>query len=190
MATERRPQAPDDAAAATTAAPAPRLADGIELIGRYEGSGFKEPPYIARRSDGQMVQMAELLYLVAEEIDGRRTYDEIAERVTERFERGLDAEMVQMLVEEKLVPLGVVAPPDGEQQELKKIDPLLALKFRTAVVPERLVNAVTTVFKPLFLPPVVVAVLGGLVALDVWLFGFHGIAQSVRSDALRPRSSS
>ena len=106
--------------------------------------------------------------------------------MTERFERGLDGEMVQTLVEEKLVPLGVVAPPDGEQQELKKIDPLLALKFRAAVVPERLVNAVTTVFKPLFLPPVVVAVLGGLVALDVWLFGYHGVAQSVRTHALRP----
>src|SRR2546423_7709147 len=123
---------------------APRLAEGIELIGRYEGSGFKDPPFIARRSDGQMVQMAELLYLVAEEIDGRRTYDEIAERVTERFQRGLDGEMIQTLAEEKLVPLGVVASPDGEEQELKKIDPLLALKFRAAVVPERLVNAVTT----------------------------------------------
>jgi putative peptide zinc metalloprotease protein len=165
---------------------APHLAEGIELIGQYEGSGFKDPPYIARRSDGQMVQMAELLYFVAEEIDGSKTYDGIAERVTERFERGLDAEMVQTLVEEKLVPLGVVAPAEGEQQELKKIDPLLALKFRAGVVPERLVNAITTVFKPLFLPPVVVVVLGGLVALDVWLFGYHGVAQSVRSTLYDP----
>jgi putative peptide zinc metalloprotease protein len=94
----------------------PRLAEGIELIGQYEGSGFKNPPYIARRSDGQMVQMAELLYVVADEIDGSKTYDEIAERVTQRFERGLDAEMVQTLAEEKLVPLGVVAAADGSQQ--------------------------------------------------------------------------
>jgi putative peptide zinc metalloprotease protein len=165
----------------------PKLADGIELIGRYEGSGFKDPPYIARRADGQVVQMAELLYLVAEEIDGRKSYDEIAERVTQRFERGLDAEMVQMLVEEKLKPLGIVAAgPGEEQQELKKIDPLLALKFRAAVVPERFVNAVTRVFKPLFLPPAVAAVLAGLVALDVWLFGYHGVAQSVRSTLYDP----
>jgi putative peptide zinc metalloprotease protein len=165
---------------------APRLAEGIELIGQYEGSGFKEPPYIARRSDGQMVQMAELLYFIAEEIDGRRGYEEIAERVTQRFERGLDADMVRSLVEGKLVPLGVAASPDGEEQELKKIDPLLALKFRTGVVPERVVNAVTTVFKPLFFPPVIVAVLTGLVALDVWLFGYHGVAQSVRSTLYDP----
>jgi len=131
--------------------------------------------------------MAELLYLVAEEIDGQKRYDEIAERVTERFGRGLDAEMVKTLVEEKLRPLGVVATPDGEADaELKKIDPLLALKFKAAVVPESLVNAVTTVFRPLFLPPVVAAVLAGLGALDVWLFGYHGVAQSLRQTLYDP----
>jgi putative peptide zinc metalloprotease protein len=39
----------------------PQLADGIELIGEYEGSGFKQAPYIARRADGQVVQLAPLL---------------------------------------------------------------------------------------------------------------------------------
>ncbi|TML89070.1 MAG: hypothetical protein E6G08_06270 [Actinobacteria bacterium] len=130
--------------------------------------------------------MAELLYLVAAEIDGRKSYAEIGERVTEKFGRGLDAEMTKVVVEEKLAPLGVVVLPGQPQQELKKIDPLLALKFRAAVVPERLVNAVTTIFKPLFFPPVILAVLGGLVALDVWLFGYHGIAQSVRQTLYDP----
>jgi putative peptide zinc metalloprotease protein len=134
-----------------------------------------------------MVQMAELLYLVAEEIDGTKGYEEIGARVTEKFERGLDAEMTKMLVEEKLRPLGVVATPDGEADaELKKIDPLLALKFKAAVVPEWLVNSVTTIFRPLFYPPVVVATLGGLVALDVWLFGYHGVAQSMRQTLYDP----
>jgi putative peptide zinc metalloprotease protein len=169
------------AAVEAAQAPAPRLARGIELIGEYEGSGFKEPPYIARRADGQMVQMAKLLYLVAAELDGKRSYAEIGERVSESFGRGLDAELTQVIVEEKLVPLGIAAPTKGEEPELKKIDPLLALKFRAAVVPEGLVNAVTRVFHPLFYPPVIVAVLGGLVTLDVWLFGYHGVAQSVRS---------
>ena len=27
----------------------PRLARGIELFGEYEGSGFKDPPYLARQ---------------------------------------------------------------------------------------------------------------------------------------------
>src|SRR6266850_658252 len=111
------------AAAEAAARPAPKLCDGIELIGVYEGSGFKEPPYIARRADGQVVQMPKLLYLLAEEIDGQKNDGEIAERVSEKFQRGLDAEMVEMLVAEKLAPLGVAQAPDGSQPELQKIDP-------------------------------------------------------------------
>src|SRR5919202_1216898 len=34
--------------------PPPKLADGIDLIGRYEDSGFREAPYLARRADGQV----------------------------------------------------------------------------------------------------------------------------------------
>jgi putative peptide zinc metalloprotease protein len=165
----------------------PRLADGVELIGEYTGSGFEEPPYIARRADGQVVQIAKLFYAVAEEIDGRAGFDEIAERATQRARRGIDGETAQYIVEEKLRPLGLVATGDGDAApELNKIDPLLALKFRAGVVPERVVNAVTTAFRPLFLPPVVVAVLVGLAALDVWLFGVHGIAQSLRQTLYNP----
>src|SRR5207244_5583915 len=67
-----------------------------------------------------------------------------------------------------------------------KLDPMLALKFRAALVPPNVVRAITTVFKPLFLPLVVVAVLGGLVALDVWLFAYHGVAQSLRQTLYDP----
>jgi putative peptide zinc metalloprotease protein len=49
------------------------LADGVELIGEYEDSGFKEPPLLARRADGQMIQLTWLLYLVAAAADGRRS---------------------------------------------------------------------------------------------------------------------
>jgi putative peptide zinc metalloprotease protein len=80
----------------------------------------------------------------------------------------------------------VIAAADGSQPELEKADPMLALKLKAALVPEGLVNAVTRVFKPLFFPPVVVAVLAGLVALDIWLFGYHGIAQSMREVLYSP----
>jgi putative peptide zinc metalloprotease protein len=165
---------------------APRLADGVELIGEYTGSGFEEAPYIARRSDGQVVQIAKLFYLVAEEIDGQAGYDEIAERATQQARRELDGELAQYIVEEKLQPLGLIATDGETSPKLGKVDPLLALKFRAGIVPERVVNGVTTILRPLFLPPVVVSVLGALAALDVWLFGFHGIAQSLRETLYKP----
>ncbi|HEX2111730.1 MAG TPA: hypothetical protein VHF67_09260, partial [Gaiellaceae bacterium] len=119
----------------------PQLAAGIELIGEYKESGYKEPPYIARRADGQTIQMPRLLYLVAEDVDGRRDYAAIAERVTEKFGRGVSADNVRVLVEEKLRPLGILAQADGSSPELQKLDPMLALKFRAALVPERVVRA-------------------------------------------------
>src|SRR5947208_478927 len=164
----------------------PRLARGIDLIGKYEGSGFKEAPYIARRADGQVIQLAPLLYLMAELADGERTNEEIAAAVSEAIQRGVSADNVRQLVDERLRPLGVIAPADGSEPELQKADPLLALKLRAALVPERVVNAVTRIFKPLFFPPVIVLVLAGLVAMDVWLFFHHGIAQSLREVLYSP----
>jgi putative peptide zinc metalloprotease protein len=164
----------------------PKLADGVELIGKYEGSGFKEAPYIARRADGQVVQLAPLLYLIAEAADGRRTEEEIAAAVSEAIKRGVSADNVHQLVDERLRPLGVITGADGTQNEIQKADPMLALKLKAALVPEGVVNALTKVFKPLFFPPVVVAVLAGLIALDVWLFAYHGVAQSLREVLYSP----
>jgi putative peptide zinc metalloprotease protein len=184
-ATAERPQAAEPPRAPADGKP-PRLADGIELIGEYEDSGYKEPPSIARRADGQIIQLPALLYVIAEQVDGRRTYAEIAERTSAAIERQVGAGDVEYLVDQKLRPLGVVAAVDGQGPELQKADPMLALKFRVAVVPARVVRAITTVFYPLFLGPVVFAAVAGLVALDVWFFFFHGVAQSARELVYNP----
>ena len=165
---------------------APQLAEGIELIGQFEDSGFKEAPYIARRPDGQVIQLAPLLYALAEQVDGARGNEEIARRLTERVGRGVSADNVHFLIEEKLRPLGVLAAADGSSPQRPKADPLLALKLRTAVIPDRVVRSITTVFRPLFLPPIVVAVVAGFLALDGWLFFVHGISQSLRGTLYQP----
>ncbi|MDQ4063365.1 MAG: hypothetical protein M3122_05585 [Actinomycetota bacterium] len=164
----------------------PQLAEGMELIGEYEGSGFKETPYLARRMDGQVLQLTRLLYLVADAVDGERDFDRIAEKVTEDFGRTVSADNIEFLVKNKLRPLGVLAAADGTSPKLKKATPMLALNFRTKLVPERVVYAITTLFYPLFHWPIVLFVLGGLVALDAWLFFVHGVAQSARDIAYQP----
>jgi putative peptide zinc metalloprotease protein len=170
---------------AQTEAPA-KLAAGIELIGEYEDSGYKEPPSIARRADGQIIQLPLLLYLIAEKADGRRSFEEIAERVSEETQRGVSPDNVRFLVAEKLRPLGVLAQADGSSPQVEKADPLLALKFRVAMVPAGVVRTVTTAFYPLFFPPVWVAAVAALVAFDVWLFFVHGVAQSARELVYNP----
>ena len=175
-----------EAEAGASPSVAPSLAAGIELIGEYKESGFKQPPYIARRADGQTIQMPRLLYLVAEEVDGSRDNAAIAERVTEKFGRPVSPDNVQILVEEKLRPLGVVTQADGSSPELEKSDPMLALKFRAALVSETATKAVTSVFYPFFFPPVILAALAGLVAVDVWFFFLHGVGGPMRELVYNP----
>ena len=164
----------------------PRRATGIELLGEFEGSGFKQPRYLVRRSDEQIVQLTDLLYFVAEATDGNKTLDEIAAEVSERYGKKVSADNVKQLLEGPLQRDGIVAGPDGRTAEVQKLDPLLALKMKVTLLPERAVNVFAALLRPLFWPPVVVAVLVGLVALDVWYFGVHGIGQGIRDVMYRP----
>ena len=169
-----------------TPAPPLQLAEGIDLIGEFEGSGYKEPHYIARRADGQVIQLSELLYRTADNVDGSRGYKAIADEVSQEFGRRVSEGNVQFLIEKKLRPLGVVKGADGSEPDVKKLDPFLALKFRTAVVPDWLTKTFTTIFKPLFWPPVIIAAVIALGALDYWLFAVHGIAQGARTMLYEP----
>ncbi len=164
----------------------PVLAEGLELMGEYEGSGFKEAPYIARRMDGQTIQLTRLLHLVAEAADGHRDAEAMADWVTERLGRRVSADNIRFLVEKKLRPLGVLAAADGTSPNLERPDPLLALKFRTALISERTSKTLTTIFKPLFFPPVVIAILLTFAAAVGWLFFVHGVGQSLRGLIYNP----
>jgi putative peptide zinc metalloprotease protein len=162
------------------------LADGIELIGEYQDSGFKEPPLLARRADGQVVQLPRLSYLIAEAVDGRRDTGAVAAAVSERFGRSVSPDSVQFLVDRKLRPLGVLALEDGSTPELPKRAPVMALRHRRPLVPEGAVNVIARGFAWVHTPPVLALVLLALAAFDVWLFGIHGIAGGLRSVLYHP----
>jgi putative peptide zinc metalloprotease protein len=158
----------------------PRLAPGVELIGEYEDSGFKESPYIVRRPDGQVVQLSRLLFLLAAEADGTRDLGQLATAVSLRFGRSLSPDNVAFLIDTKLRPAGLIGSRHGRTlTSVRRADPLLALRYRAAVVPPRLVRAAARMLRPLFMPLVVGAALSWLLALDIWLAG-HGLSGAVR----------
>jgi putative peptide zinc metalloprotease protein len=153
----------------------PRLADGVELLGEYKNSGYSQPPSLVRRPDGQVIQMSRLLYMVTGRIDGSRGPAAIAELVSMDLGRSLNAGQVRHLITSKLVPPGIVADP-GAPAAPPKANPLLALRARSTLLPERAANAAGTLLRPLFQQPVVVAVVGGVLAVDYWLFAVHGLS--------------
>jgi putative peptide zinc metalloprotease protein len=58
--------------------------------------------------------------------------------------------------------------------------------MRVTLLPERVANFFAALLRPLFWPPLVVAVVAGLVGLDIWYFGVHGIAQGLRDLIYQP----
>ena len=163
----------------------PELGSGVELIGEYQGSGYQDPPYLARRADGQIVQLSRLLYLVATRLDGQRTYEQLATDLAAEYGRDITAEQVRFLVDERLRPAGMVAATGPEHPAplvRAKPDRLLALRFRIALVPERAVAQIAKIFQPLYWPPVVIIALAGLVLGDAWLLA-HGVSGEVVASA-------
>lgn len=143
------------------------LAEGVELLGRYQGSGLKDAPFLIRRADGQVIQVTELIYLVATCLAANYHLHQIATRVTEEFGRAVSVENVAYLVNQKLRPSGLVDA--GHSTRSPRADALLSLRLRVPVVPARIHGAMTRLFLPLFVAPVVVLGLLGLVATDTWL---------------------
>ncbi|MGH3822209.1 MAG: hypothetical protein ACRDRA_05115, partial [Pseudonocardiaceae bacterium] len=87
----------------------PRLAEGIELIGEYQGSGFLQAPYIVRRADGQVIQLPRLLYLLAASVDGQRDHAQIANVLSAEFGKLVAPDQVVYLLDNRLRPVGIVA---------------------------------------------------------------------------------
>lgn len=166
--------------------PIPALADGVQLRGVMDASGFKEPPCLARRADGQTVQLTDLLFRVLESIDGHRDAAAIAAAVSETIDKRASADNVSYLIEEKLRPLGLLKRPDGSEPEVQKANPLLALKFRYVLSDERTTHRVTAPFARLFLLPIVLAVLAGFSAMTIWLLFSEGIAGGTRQVLYQP----
>jgi putative peptide zinc metalloprotease protein len=174
----------------------PRLADGVELLGEYKDSGYSQPPSLVRRADGQVIQMSPLLYRVTCRIDGSRDLAAIAESVSQDLGRSLNADQVRLLVTAKLIPLGVVAAGDahdgehghgdGHAHAAPKASPLLSLRARGTLLPERAVNAIAVLLRPLFRSPVVAAVVGSVLAVDYWLFAVHGLGGGIRQVLRNP----
>src|SRR5689334_23915899 len=108
-ATVDRPAA--RAASAPAAAEPPRAlarAEGLELLGEVSGSGYKQGAALARRADGQMVQLGPLMYGLLEEIDGARSNEALAEAVSERLGRRIEPAQVAVLGA-KLADQGLLA---------------------------------------------------------------------------------
>src|SRR5688572_17296541 len=114
-----------------------------------QGSGYRTPPALVRRADGQTVQLTPLLHATLAALDGRRSYAEVAAVVAHSTGKPVTEDNARQLVD-KLRPLGLAAMADGSQPELRRSNPLLGLRFKVAVTDEETTRRLTAPFAALF----------------------------------------
>jgi putative peptide zinc metalloprotease protein len=161
-------------------------ADGVELIGEMAGSGYRVPPSLARRADGQTVQLTPLLYAVLHEIDGKKPAAEIAAAVSAATGRTVNEDNVVHLVDKQLRPMGLLTRVDGSQPEVQKRNPLLGLRFRYAVTGAERTEKLTDPFRVLFRPWFAVPALAAFAAVCWWVFFEKGLASAAHDAFERP----
>jgi putative peptide zinc metalloprotease protein len=161
-------------------------AEGVELLGEVPGSGYRRPPALARRGDGQVIQLTPLLQQVLAAVDGRRTVEQVAERVGTATGRLVRPDDVRQLVDTSLRPLGLLRRADGGEPELRRSDPLLALRFRRAVTDPDVTRRVTAPFAVLFTPLLVLPVVLAFVAVAGWVLFREGLAAATAQAFANP----
>jgi len=161
-------------------------ADGVQLLGEVPGSGYRRPPALVRRSDGQVITLTPLLHQAMVAVDGPGTVEEVADRVSASSGRLVRPEDIQQLVATTLRPLGLLRLADGSEPELKRSDPLLALKFRRVVTDPAVTRRLTAPFAVLFSPLVVIPVVLAFGAVAAWVLFDQGLAAATAQAFANP----
>jgi putative peptide zinc metalloprotease protein len=156
----------------------PARPDGLELIGEMVGSGYRTPPSLVRRHDGQTLQLTPLLYAILEAVDGRRGYEDIARLVSERVDRTVSASDVEALVNRQLRPRGLLLAADGSAPTLKRSNPLTGLRLKVAVTDPARTRRITDPFTVLFNWWVWVPILAAFAFITGWLLLERGLASA------------
>jgi putative peptide zinc metalloprotease protein len=178
---------PSSSALATGHRPqVPSRAEGIQLLGQSEGSGYREAPSLVRRADGQTLQLTPLLYLVLAAADGSRDTEEMARHVSAGSGRLVSPENIRTLMDSQLLPMGLLRLADGSQPEVRKADPLLGMRFRYTVTDPERTRRLTAPFAALFNPLIVVAVTAAFLAACWWVLMVKGLGSATHAAFANP----
>lgn len=156
----------------------PARANGLVLIGTAQGSGYRTPPALVRRADGQTIQLTTILYAVLEAVDGQKTIDEVAAAASDAAGRTISGDNVRSLIDGRLRPLGLLRRADGSEPELVRSDPLLGMRLRRSITDPATTRRLTAPFAVLFAPIVVAIVLVAFAVACWWLLFIKGLGSA------------
>lgn len=165
----------------------PRLADGAELAGEFVGAGYREPPLLVYRADGQVVRLPELLYRTIRALhdchrfgdpaasrrsftDRQQVLEAVAATLSQETGRQYAPGHIEFLLDKKLAPLGVTTFSDGSPPEVVKPQPILSLTCKATMLSEKATWFLAGLFTWLFRAPVLVVALAAILVAEAWMF--------------------
>ena len=201
--------------ATRTATWRPTLPSGVRLAGEMQDTSFEEQQWLVER-EGRFAQVSGLLYHVLEQVDGRRNVEEIARAASDRAGRTLAPADALELLERRLVPAGLVAPPPtgGRGERVRRFFRMAVagparqvledaeaprprsaagsagsptgINLRVVALRPGLIEPVTGVLQFLFTPVVAVTLLAMTGVCHIWLYLFHGVAGGIHEVLYTP----
>ena len=131
----------------------PILAQNVKLMGELPGNGFESRQWLIER-DSQFIQVSELLYKLAEQLNGERTREEIAAALTETTRMDVDPADVDRLIREKLVTALPHTQPDSPARDAPSPEPSpLSVNMRMRMIGPRALRPITYFLQHLYWPP-------------------------------------
>jgi putative peptide zinc metalloprotease protein len=167
----------------TTSAPALQRAEGLDLLGALDGSGYRAEAFLVRRADGQTIQLTALLYRLLELLDGSRTPPDLAADLSAAVDRTVSVDDIEHLTA-KLTDLGLL---HGSAPEvLPSSNPLLALRWKVVASDPATTRRLTGPFAALFHPAVLWPVLAAFVCVCWFVLVDKGLASATHQAFTRP----
>jgi putative peptide zinc metalloprotease protein len=164
----------------------PALAENVLLVGELQEGGFSQRQWLIQR-DGQFIQVTELLYRIAKQIDGMRSVEEIAAQVSASSDWLITPEQVRKLLHTNFVPLGLLA---GQEQPVptsagQSRSPL-RVNMRMRMLSPRFIDPITRVLQHLYRPWVMLPLLTVIVGAHEWLYLRQGVGAGLLDVFAKP----
>ena len=163
----------------------PALSEDTALLGRYESPGMTDERYLVRRSDGQVILLTLILYLIASGLGEHHDLEQIAQNLSDHLGKPVTADVVSEVIAIKIRPLGILSD-QAISVPHRDSAPLLSLTMRGVLVPAGAVRKLARLFRPLYWPMGVLSALVSLALSDYYIFRLHGVSSAFSAIANKP----
>ncbi|MFW6075539.1 MAG: hypothetical protein ACOC9Y_08080, partial [Chloroflexota bacterium] len=166
----------------------PLRAPDVELVGRVQDSAFQEEQWLICFDDTSYIQATPILYHVLSFADGTRTSDQIAQAVRNELSVELTGEDVDWLIRNRLIPNGMLDlgfDDLGDGPRPAEV-PVLGLRWRLPLLRYEWTVPLVDLLKPLYWPPLMIAVVLAAVGINVWLFVDASVIASAQALLFQP----